>query len=88
MDKKTEALKLALEALEPVSTFGRVGSRDVDTAKAQQAIAAIKEALAQPKPLTAERLVEIESEILQAGGDYAQVLRAVTDEAKLKELNI
>lgn len=42
---------------------------------------------AQPKPLTAERLDEIESEILQAGGDYAQVLRAVADEAKLKELN-
>jgi hypothetical protein len=44
-----EAMKLALEALEPVSTFGRVGSRDVDTAKAQQAITAITEALAQPE---------------------------------------
>ena len=42
-----EAMKLALEALEPVSTFGRVGSRDVDTAKAQEAIAALREALAE-----------------------------------------
>ena len=51
---KTEALKPALEALEPVSTFGRVGSRDVDTAKAQLAITAIQNALAQPEqePLT------------------------------------
>ena len=49
MTTQTEALKLALEALELVSTFGRVGSRDVDTAKAQQAITAIKEALAQPE---------------------------------------
>ena len=47
MTTHKEALKLALEALEPVSTFGRIGSRDVDTAKAQQAITAIKEALAQ-----------------------------------------
>jgi hypothetical protein len=45
---KDEALKLALEALEPVSTFGRVGSKDVDTAKAQAAITAIKQALAAP----------------------------------------
>ena len=42
---KDEALRLALEALEPVSTYGRVGSRDVDTAKAQAAITAIKAAL-------------------------------------------
>jgi hypothetical protein len=41
-------VKLALEALEPVSTFGRVGSRDIDTAKAQEAITAIKQALEQP----------------------------------------
>ena len=45
---KDEALKLALKALEPVSVFGRVGSRDVDTAKAQEAITAIKQALAAP----------------------------------------
>ena len=43
----TEAMKLALEALEPVSTFGRVGSRDVDTAKAQEAITVLQEELAQ-----------------------------------------
>jgi hypothetical protein len=45
---KDEALKLALKALEPVSVFGRVGSRDVDTAMAQEAITAIKQALAAP----------------------------------------
>jgi len=46
---KDEALDLAREALEPVSTFGRWGSRDVDTAKAQKALAAIKQARALDK---------------------------------------
>lgn len=46
LNTQTEALKLALEALKPVSTYGRVGSRDTDTAKAQQAITAIRKALA------------------------------------------
>ena len=131
MNKTDEALKLALEALEPVSVYGRVGSRDVDTAKAQEAITAIKQALAAqqepvawlykadaefdgkewrdnirvttskqvadwqgkdiqplyttpsapPVPLTDDRLNEIESMILQAGGSYTEVLRAVADEA-------
>jgi hypothetical protein len=44
-----EVLQQALEALEPVSNFGRIGSRDVDTAKAQAAITAIKQALAAPE---------------------------------------
>lgn len=42
-------MQQALEALKPVSTFGRVGSRDVDTAKAQEAITALQEALTQPQ---------------------------------------
>ena len=54
---QTEALRLALEALDPVSTYGRVGSRDVDTAKAQAAITAIKAALeAKDEPVTGKRL--------------------------------
>lgn len=44
---QNQAMKLALEALEPVSTYGRVGSRDVDTAKSQQAITALQKALAE-----------------------------------------
>jgi hypothetical protein len=42
-----EAMKLALEALEPVSTYGRVGSKDTDTAKAQQAITTLRRAIEQ-----------------------------------------
>jgi len=59
MTTKDEALAKALEALEPVSTYGRVGSRDTDTAKAQQAITAIREALAQPSEWVGLSLEEI-----------------------------
>lgn len=40
----------ALEALEPLSAYGRVGSRDVEQAAAQVAISALREALAAPQP--------------------------------------
>jgi hypothetical protein len=63
---KDEALKLALEALEPVSVFGRVGSRDVDTAKAQETITAIKQALALDKMADNAR---------ELGLDYEPVLK-------------
>ena len=71
MSKKDEALKLALEALEPVSTYGRVGSRDADTAKAQQAITAIKKALAEQPAQQGWKLVPVEPtpEMLKAADD-------------------
>jgi len=84
-----EAMKLALEALKPVSTFGRVGSRDVDTAKAQEAIKALEEALAKQqgqsnfcpqcealaRELKAAKQEQGEpvGEILLTNGDYKEV---------------
>jgi hypothetical protein len=43
-----ELLKQVLEALEPLSAYGRVGSRDLEQAKAQAAVSALKEHFAQP----------------------------------------
>ena len=43
-------LQQALDALEPISAFGRVGTKDVEQAKLQQAITALREALAAPEP--------------------------------------
>ena len=93
---KDEALKLALEALKPVSVFGRVGSRDVDTAKAQEAITAIKQALEAPvqepvfKPCSCrwkgEEQVQqctLHAAHIEAIHEWAE--RAKSAEAKLKE---
>ena len=43
-------LQQALDALEPISAFGRVGTKDVEQAKLQQAITALREALTAPEP--------------------------------------
>lgn len=44
-----ELLQQALDALEPISAYGRPGSRDVEQAVAQKAITALRQALAQPE---------------------------------------
>jgi len=71
-----EAMKLALEALKPVSTFGRVGSRDVDTAKAQEAIKALEEALA--KQEQGEPAVYIPTDALRQIMPPLLILRGVS----------
>ena len=43
-------LQQALDALESVSAYGRVGTRDVEQAKLQQTCTALREALAAPTP--------------------------------------
>ena len=42
-------MQQALDALEPLSAYGRVGTRDVDQAALQQVCAALRSALAQPQ---------------------------------------
>jgi len=44
-----QAAQVALDALEPLSAYGRVGTSDVDQAALQQVCAALREALAQPQ---------------------------------------
>ena len=44
-----EVMQQALDALEPLSAYGRVGTRDVDQAALQQVCAALRSALAQPQ---------------------------------------
>ena len=46
IDRKV--LEQALDALAPLTRYGRVGSRDIEQVKGQEAIAALSEALAQP----------------------------------------
>jgi hypothetical protein len=52
-----EAAQMALDALEPISAFGRVGTKDVEQAKLQQAITALREALTAPEPEPVARCI-------------------------------
>jgi len=54
-----QAAQVALDALEPLSAYGRVGTRDVDQAALQQVCAALREALAQPVPEPVARVAEV-----------------------------
>lgn len=51
-------LKQTLDALRPFTVYGRVGSRDVETAAAIECFAALKAELAKPEqtPLTKEEV--------------------------------
>ena len=77
MSKEREALKLALEALE---YFSDTSNTMAGKAHAEDAIAAIKEALAQPerKPLTDEQILSI---IVSIGPEYHSIELARAIEA-------
>lgn len=60
-------LQQALDALEPISAFGRVGTKDVEQAKLQQAITALREALTAPEQEPVGTVYTMEA--LVPGGD-------------------
>jgi len=67
MTTRDEAARLA-DALEPLSAYGRVGTRDVDQAALQQVCAALRAALAQPAaPAVPERWVIVRETVLDVG---------------------